>query len=185
MFLLQKPHQSPFLAVASARAGNVIGGGDWAENRIIPDAMRAIAKSQPIQVRNPEARRPWQHVLEPLGGYLCLAQALAYVIEEESSICSAFNFGPALESNQSVRYLIEESLKHWPGSWEDQSNSSTPHEASRLHLQIDKAKHLLGWEPLWSFTEAVEHTVSWYKAVHTGSNPLMECINDINQFHVS
>jgi CDP-glucose 4,6-dehydratase len=118
-------HQTPFLAIATARAGNVIGGGDWAEDRIVPDAMRALAKGEPIPVRNPWATRPWQHVLEPLGGYLLLAEKLADAQGGSGAniYADAFNFGPSLEANRPVQELIEEVLLHWPGQWLDLSGS--------------------------------------------------------------
>lgn len=170
------PHQTPHLAIATARAGNVIGGGDWAEDRIVPDAMRALSVGEPIAVRQPSATRPWQHVLEPLGGYLLLAQKLA---ELPSVHASAFNFGPALEANRSVAELVSTALRHWPGSWVDHSDSQAPHEAGRLHLQIDKAHHELGWHPRWPFVTTVERTVRWYRQVHEGADPLSCCLADL------
>ncbi|MEE4238903.1 MAG: CDP-glucose 4,6-dehydratase, partial [Anderseniella sp.] len=140
-FCGQGRHQNPHLAIATARAGNVMGGGDRAEDRIIPDAMRALAAGEPIPVRNPASTRPWQHVLEPLSGYLCLAEALTtgQTREGTNPYCEAFNFGPSLEANRSVRELIEEALIHWAGQWQDLTDPAAPHEAGRLHLQIDKA----------------------------------------------
>lgn len=149
--------------VASARAGNVIGGGDWAEDRIVPDCARALSKEQPIKVRNPRATRPWQHVLEPLGGYLWLAARLASVDAAAAArLSGAFNFGPAHEGNRSVGELVEEILRHCPGSWVDASDPAAVHEASLLQLSIDKAGALLGWAPVWSFAEAVRATMRWY-----------------------
>ena len=171
--------QTPHLAIATARAGNVIGGGDWAEDRIVPDAMRSLAVGEAIPVRRPEATRPWQHVLEPLGGYLLLAEKLAKAAQTHTS---AFNFGPALEANRSVRELVEASLAHWPGSWRDFSDPAAPHEAGRLHLQIDKAHHQLGWQPLWPFATTVERTVAWYRAVHEGASPLACCLHDLQSY---
>ena len=130
-------HQTPYLRLATARAGNVIGGGDWAPDRIVPDAMRALSQGRPIGVRNPSATRPWQHVLEPLGGYIALAEQLS-TAADPTNLSTAFNFGPHLESNRSVRELVEHSLLYWPGSWEDQSNSNSPHEANLLNLVTDK-----------------------------------------------
>ena len=172
-------HQSRQLAIATARAGNVIGGGDWADDRIVPDAMRALAAGQPVPVRNPQATRPWQHVLEPLGGYLCLAEALATA---GSPPCEAFNFGPTLEANRPVRRLIETALQYWPGEWQDHSDPAAPHEAGRLHLQIDKAHHLLGWQPRWIFAITVERTVGWYRAVQEGEDPLQCCLDDLRAY---
>jgi CDP-glucose 4,6-dehydratase len=150
--------------VASARAGNVIGGGDWALDRIVPDCMRALKNTEPIPVRNPAATRPWQHVLEPLGGYLCLAAQLHQLATADSALCSAFNFGPGPESNRTVKELVEELLKHWPGKWEDKSDPKAAHEAHFLHLSSDKAHALLRWSPAWSFPMAIEQTVAWYRS---------------------
>ena len=173
------PHQTPYLAIATARAGNVIGGGDWNQERIVPDAMRALAAGEPIPVRNPKANRPWQHVLEPLGGYLLLAERLA---SASTSYASAFNFGPLHEANCSVRELVEVALKHWPGDWQDLFDPAAPHEASRLHLQIDKAYHQLSWRPRWDFANTVARTVGWYRAVHEGVNALDCCLADLDAY---
>jgi CDP-glucose 4,6-dehydratase len=151
--------------VASARAGNVIGGGDWALDRIVPDCVRALRDGKPIAVRNKVATRPWQHVLEPLSGYLWLAAALSkpdLVEFGAQHFDSAFNFGPELEANRTVKDLVEEVLKHWPGRWEDKSDPAAVHEAKLLNLACDKAHHLLGWKPVWNFAEAVAQTMQWY-----------------------
>jgi CDP-glucose 4,6-dehydratase len=159
--------------LASARAGNVIGGGDWSPDRIVPDAIRALRSGQTIPVRNKVATRPWQHVLEPLGGYLTLAAQLAQADSVEAEVlASAFNFGPTLNSNRTVAALVEELLKSWPGNWEDRSDPRAPHEASKLNLAIDKAQHLLGWQPRWDFAETVVRTADWYRRVSTGVDPV-------------
>lgn len=173
------PHQTTHLRIATARAGNVIGGGDWAEDRIVPDAMRSLEAGAVITVRRPDATRPWQHVLEPLGGYLLLAEKLA---TGGDALCTAFNFGPALEANRSVRELVQTALTHWPGSLQSLFDPQAPHEAGRLHLQIDKAHHQLGWQPSWSFATAVERTVAWYRAVHEGASPLERCLADLKAY---
>lgn len=173
-------YQTPHLAIATARAGNVIGGGDWAEDRIVPDAMRSLAAGKSIPVRQPRATRPWQHVLEPLGGYLLLAENLSRGGVE----ASAFNFGPTLEANRSVRELVEAALAHWPGSWRDLSDPTAPHEAGRLHLQIDKAHHQLNWRPHWYFANTVERTVAWYRAVHEGASAMACCLEDLNAYQL-
>jgi CDP-glucose 4,6-dehydratase len=178
-------HQTTHLAIATARAGNVIGGGDWAEDRIVPDAMRALAAHVPIQVRSPNSQRPWQHVLEPLGGYLLLAQRLLGSLGTTSapnSYCSAFNFGPNLDANRSVKELVEEALNHWPGSWRDVSDPKGPHEAGRLNLQIDKAHHVLGWRPRWDFAQTVARTVCWYRGVQRGGDGLQCCLDDLEAY---
>ena len=155
--------------IASARAGNVIGGGDWAEDRILPDCIRHLQRGKPIPVRNPQATRPWQHVLEPLSGYLELASLLLAgpipceeKVEDASAFYAAFNFGPKPESERSVQDLVEEVLKIWPGKWEKTGSSAAPHEASRLSLDISKAQRILGWQPKWNFSRAVRETLDWY-----------------------
>ena len=153
--------------LASARAGNVIGGGDWAPDRIVPDCIRALQLGEPIIVRNKHATRPWQHVLEPLSGYLWLGACLAHpelAPKSSRAPATAFNFGPAVASNRSVAELVDEILQHWPGRWEDRSLPQAMHEASLLNLATDKAYHLLGWRPVWDFATSIKHTVDWYRA---------------------
>jgi len=153
--------------VASARAGNVIGGGDWAKDRIVPDVFRALQKRESIPVRNKHATRPWQHVLEPLSGYLWLGANLMLDSRPEPAsteqLCSGFNFGPSLASNRTVADVVQAILSHTGGDWVDRSDPNAPHEASKLNLAIDKAFHLLGWSPSWSFDETIEQTVRWYE----------------------
>ena len=156
------------IRLASARAGNVIGGGDWAQDRIIPDCFRALRRGDSIPVRNKIATRPWQHVLEPLSGYLWLAASLKYQIPNLESLSSAFNFGPSLTSNRTVAELVIELLKHTGGQWIDASDPHALHEASKLNLATDKAFHLLDWRPVWSFEETVAKTAEWYLAETTG-----------------
>ncbi|MEO0564068.1 MAG: CDP-glucose 4,6-dehydratase, partial [Chloroflexota bacterium] len=147
--------------VASVRSGNVIGGGDWAENRIVPDAVRALSEGRPIPVRNPRSTRPWQHVLEPLTGYLWLGA----VLEHRADMGGAWNFGPTAVSNAQVRILVELMIKDWgKGSWEDQSKEEAPHEAKLLKLSIDKANSRLAWQPAWNFRQTIRQTVRWYKS---------------------
>jgi CDP-glucose 4,6-dehydratase len=136
--------------------------------------MRALACGKPIRVRNPTATRPWQHVLEPLGGYLRLAEALTASAE----LATDFNFGPHLESNRRVCDLVEQALEHWPGRWQDQSDPSAPHEANLLNLVIDKAYHQLGWAPRWDFPTTVARTVNWYRRMHEGQASALECCRD-------
>jgi CDP-glucose 4,6-dehydratase len=151
--------------VASARAGNVIGGGDWAKDRIVPDIFRALRAGEPIPVRNKLATRPWQHVLEPLSGYLWLAASLhdrrlaRFPITELSS---GFNFGPSLASNRTVAEVVESVLQRTPGKWVDRSDPNAVHEAEKLNLATDKAFHMLGWSPTWGFDETIQRTVEWY-----------------------
>ena len=154
--------------IASARAGNVIGGGDWAKDRIVPDCIRQLQRNEPIPVRSPKATRPWQHVLEPLSGYLWLAARLAQA--KDGELASAFNFGPGHESNRTVEALVSEVLKHWPGRWEDRSDPNAVHEAKLLQLATDKANALLGWSPVWNFTTTIEETVKWYRETAKNSH---------------
>ena len=151
--------------LASARAGNVIGGGDWALDRIVPDCIRALASGATIPVRNKVATRPWQHVLEPLSGYLWLGACLhsPQLSAFSANLPSAFNFGPALTSNRTVAELVQEILKYWPGQWSDQSDPKAVHEAQLLNLATDKALHFLGWSPAWPFADTIARTVQWYR----------------------
>ncbi len=163
--------QSAGVAVASARAGNVIGGGDRGEDRLVPDFLRATEMRRPLLVRSPDATRPWQHVLEPLSGYLWLAARLAQSGAEPSPFASAFNFGPGHDGNRTVRELVEQVLRHWPGTWEDQSDPRAVHEASLLQLTTDKAHALLRWSPAWNFATGIQHTVEWYRATTSDAQP--------------
>lgn len=147
--------------IASARAGNVIGGGDWAEDRIVPDAMRTLEMGKTIAVRNPKAVRPWQHVLEPLSGYLTLIARLA----EDPAVAVPFNFGPGPDSNRTVEDLVAELLKHCKGSWRDASDPKAPHEATLLSLSIARSDSVLNWRPKWGFAQTVEKTAAWYRDV--------------------
>jgi len=162
--------------IVSARAGNVIGGGDWAEDRILPDCIRHLEKGEAIPVRHPRASRPWQHVLEPLSGYLELAaRLLKGPIPGEGKVTDAsygaFNFGPKPGSERTVQELVEEVLKSWPGRWEQKGDSSAPHEASRLSLDISKAQRVLGWQPKWDFAQAVRETVEWHRSATRCQSP--------------
>jgi CDP-glucose 4,6-dehydratase len=164
------------IRVASARAGNVLGGGDWAADRIMPDCIRSLSNGRSIPIRNGSATRPWQHVLEPLSGYLELGAALAQKPQVpltpkgtavrgaiNDSFASAFNFGPSPGSQHSVVELVQEILKHWPGSWHDEKEDDAPHETLHLRLATDKALRLLGWSPIYDFEQTVKRTVDWYR----------------------
>ena len=150
--------------IASARAGNVIGGGDWSRNRIIPDTVTALMNNQPVQVRNPSAVRPWQHVLEPLNGYLILA---AQLHEHPGKYAPAYNFGPLPQDHLTVKELVEIAIKTWgAGSMANGSQQEAPHEASILKLNIQKALTELHWLPKLTATDAIKWTIDWYKAGH-------------------
>lgn len=157
------------VSVGVGRAGNVIGGGDWAEDRIVPDCIRSWSQSETVQLRNPSATRPWQHVLEPLSGYLNLAMAL----KESSRLHGEpFNFGPPAQQNHSVGELVSAMSNHWDQvSWKDVSvEDAGPYESGLLKLNCDKALHHLGWQSAWDFEDTVRETVLWYK--HFYNNPL-------------
>jgi len=156
-------YQRHGVAVASARAGNVIGGGDWAQDRLIPDFVRAVTRGEPMPVRNPAAVRPWQHVLEPLHGYLMLAQKLWSDGPRHSE---AWNFGPDDESAQSVEAVVTTLSSLWGGEarWRADATGGQPHEAHYLKLDCSKAKTKLGWHPRWNLQTALESTAAWYKA---------------------
>ena len=156
-------------AVVTVRAGNVIGGGDYAADRIVPDCIRALQDDTSILVRNPEAVRPWQHVLECLSGYLWLGAQLAKE-GKTSRLASPFNFGPDASSRQPVRRLVEEVLRHWKGQWTDGSTLGSVHEATMLSLSIEKAGAWLGWYPNWTFEETIQRTIAWYYECHVRKN---------------
>lgn len=178
------------IRIASARAGNVIGGGDWAPDRIVPDAIRAVLAGRPVLVRNPHATRPWQHVLEPLNGYLQLGAAihakshhLRMAVDAPIDVlCGGFNFGPGVNANQSVGVLVQALLSVIGGSWETVGDPTAPHEASKLHLATEKAFHLIGWEPVWSFQDTVKFTAEWYTKTSAGSDPIELSIHQIQTF---
>lgn len=154
------------IAVGSGRAGNVIGGGDWARDRLVPDAVRALRQKSAVPVRNPRAVRPWQHVLEPLSGYLMLGARLA---TGEHLARSAWNFGPRVEETLAVGPMMDLFTKLWGDGarWQDASEANAPHEAGLLRLAIDKAVTQLGWLPRWTLEEALGATVAWYKRADT------------------
>lgn len=151
--------------VATARGGNVIGGGDYAADRLIPDCVRALLRDETLNIRNPEATRPWQHVLDCLSGYLTLGARLATEPDNES-LTAPFNFGPDARSNQSVRELVARVRGTWPCRVRMARARSGPHEAALLQLSTAKATAILKWLPVWSFQEAVDHTMAWYARRH-------------------
>ncbi len=154
---------------ATARAGNVIGGGDYGADRILPDLVRTQIKGEYLTVRSPLATRPWQHVLDCLSGYLCLGAQLA-TNGIDSPLSGAFNFGPSQDSHRTVEDLVNTFHKTWEGSWENKSDASAPHEAHLLHLSIEKAARLLDWGPTWGFETSVSTTADWYRERHSKPN---------------
>lgn len=173
-------------AIATARAGNVIGGGDFSANRIIPDAMRALMARQPIRVRNSASVRPWMHVLDPLCGYLTLG---AQLLLHGQAYADAWNFGPLEQRGVSVQDLVEKAISLWgEGDWIDATNPNAPQEKSMLRLNWDKAAHDLSWKPSYSWEEALKETVDWFKAyaLHRKDPHLIDlygiCAQHIAQF---
>jgi CDP-glucose 4,6-dehydratase len=153
---------------ASVRAGNVIGGGDWSTDRIVPDCIKALQKNEAIQLRNPSATRPWQHVLEPLSGYLLLA---ARIYKDPNAYAGSYNFGPEGGGMHTVKDLAEELITTWgTGDIEIVKKENDLSESNFLHLNCDKAHQFLGWHPKWSFTKTVEQTAIWYKKINAGEN---------------
>lgn len=162
--------------LASARAGNVIGGGDWAADRLIPDIMRAVSKNEKVKIRNPVATRPWQHVLEPLSGYLLLGQKL---LEGRREFAEAWNFGPSDAPHVSVGEIAEQVKEIWPKTdFEIRESRDQPHEAGKLHLDWSKARSRLKWSPAWDVKTAVENTVQWYRAFYESGT-----INSLDDVH--
>jgi CDP-glucose 4,6-dehydratase len=165
------PKETSNLRIATARAGNVIGGGDWAVDRIIPDCVRSWSKNKEIKLRNPDATRPWQHVLEPLSGYLTLALAL----QNDSNLHGeSFNFGPRPEEDNSVLKLVQEMSKYWDKvKWKDFSSIPTSyHESGLLKLDCSKSLNLLNWQATMNFKETIEMTAEWYQLYYSKSEPI-------------
>ncbi len=168
------------MKLSSVRAGNVIGGGDWAKDRIVTDVVRHLQAGQPVPVRNPRAIRPWQHVLEPLSGYLTLAARMLQA--DDPALCGAWNFGPLPGEEIPVGQLVELFVQAWgSGTWQDVSDPQEPHEAGVLRLCIDKAVHQLAWRPRWCVAEAVRRTAAWFRRFYSSPAPdaLAACREDI------
>jgi CDP-glucose 4,6-dehydratase len=167
-------------AVASARAGNVIGGGDWAADRLIPDCIRAILAGAPVAIRNPHAIRPWQHVLEPLSGYLLLAQRLC---EQGPRYASGWNFGPADDDARPVGWIVERLCTAWgDGASFQLDGGEHPHEAHYLKLDCSKARAELGWRPRWSLEKALDLIVDWTRAYRDGNGLREVCLRQIEEY---
>lgn len=172
--------QDAGIAMATARAGNVIGGGDWALDRLVPDILRALEKRVPVHIRNPHAIRPWQHVLEPLSGYLLLAERLFLHGQLDAE---GWNFGPRDEDARPVQWIVDNFCEHWGdgASWTLQPGEH-PHEASFLKLDISKARQRLQWSPRWSLDVALKHITEWHRAWIKGDDMRAICLNQINQY---
>lgn len=183
--LISSAYRTSFLqgagvAIATARAGNVIGGGDWAADRLVPDVLRALEKHEPVQVRNPNAIRPWQHVLEPLSGYLLLAERL---YENGHTDAEAWNFGPSDDDTRPAQWIVEHLCAAWgnDASWMQQSGDH-PHEAGFLKLDISKARQRLHWTPRWSLETALEHIIEWHRAWFAGQDMRAVCLQHIMEY---
>ena len=171
--------QDQGVGLASVRAGNVIGGGDWADDRLIPDILRSFENGSPVVIRNPKATRPWQHVLEPLSGYLILAQRL---YEEQKKYAEGWNFGPNEQDVKPVDWILDKMILKWPdSSWKLDSNSS-PHEAGFLKLDIAKAKAKLGWNPVWELSHTLEKIIGWHRAWLDKEDMQAICLAEIEEY---
>jgi CDP-glucose 4,6-dehydratase len=173
--------QSLGINTASARAGNVIGGGDWAAERLMPDILRAFELGQPVAIRNPHATRPWQHVIEPLGGYLTLAE---HLYTYGHSFAESWNFGPKDDDARPVQWIVEHMVNSWGESagWL-QDDGAHPHEANYLKLDISKAKARLRWQPRWSLADALELITCWHQAYLADEDMKKLCLAQIKQYH--
>jgi len=171
--------QDQGIGVASVRAGNVIGGGDWADDRLIPDILRSFEKNEAVVIRNPKATRPWQHVLEPLSGYLILAQKL---YEDQKEYAEGWNFGPNEQDVKPVDWILDKMISKWPNSsWELDQNSN-PHEADFLKLDIVKAESKLGWQPVWELSHTLEKIIDWHRAWLDKEDIQVICLAEIEEY---
>jgi len=171
--------QEKGVGLASARAGNVIGGGDWAHERLIPDILTAFENGKPVTIRNPKSTRPWQHVLEPLSGYLVLAQKL---YEAPELYAEGWNFGPDEEDAKPVSWILDSMVSKWPGASWKLDEGSYPHEAVFLKLVISKAKSKLNWQPTWHLEATLGKIINWQKAWLNHEDMQAACLNEINKY---
>lgn len=172
--------QEAGIAIATARAGNVIGGGDWAVDRLVPDILRSLGRKEPVLIRNPHAIRPWQHVLEPLSGYLLLAQQL---VEHGHAYAESWNFGPNDEDARPVQWIVEHMCNEWGhgASWEMQPGNH-PHEANYLKLDISKSKHRLRWAPRWGLERSLGSIMEWHQSWLAGKDMRSVCVQHIKEY---
>ena len=180
-FFNREKYHEHGVAIASARAGNVIGGGDWAENRLIPDMIKAFSNKEPVKLRNPASIRPWQHVLEPLGAYLLLAERL---YNEGKSYSEAWNFGPNEVDTKSTGWLVERLAACWKQSaaYLIQHEENAAHEALYLRLDCSKARSKLGWYPVWSVEDAIAKVVEWYQAYQRNEDMRACTLKQLQQY---
>ena len=171
--------QEQGIGLASVRAGNVIGGGDWADDRLIPDILRSFEKNEPVVIRNPKATRPWQHVLEPLSGYLVLAQKM---YNNQNKYAEAWNFGPNEQDVKPVDWVLDKMISKWSdSSWKLDQNSN-PYEAGFLKLDISKAKSKLDWKPVWELSYTLERIIDWHKAWLNNEDMQAVCLAEIKEY---
>ena len=187
--LVSTAYRASFLAsagihLATARAGNVIGGGDWALDRLVPDALRAFEQGRPVRIRNPSSTRPWQHVLEPLHGYLTLAEKLW---QHGHPFAQAWNFGPADDDVRTVSWIVDRLACAWGdrAGWQHDGDQAALHEAHWLKLDTSKARQLLGWQPRWDLQTALHHTVAWHQAWLRHDDMRAVCLQQIQQYMLS
>jgi len=171
--------QKQGVGLASVRAGNVIGGGDWANDRLIPDILRSFERKKAVIIRNPKATRPWQHVLEPLSGYLLLAQKM---YNNSEKFAEGWNFGPNEKDVKSVGWILDEMISKWPNSSWRLDSSSNPHEADFLKLNISKAQSKLDWNPIWELSDSLERIVTWHQSWLHGDDMYLVCLNEIKTY---
>ncbi len=167
--------------IATARAGNVIGGGDWSQDRLLPDILNDFSNGTPVEIRSPNSIRPWQHVLEPVAGYLTLAEQLCS--DDGDSFSNAWNFGPSDEGCQSVSWIVTKMQELWgDGAHWSITNTPQPHEATFLKLDCSRARDLLHWHPVWTLTESLEIIVDWYQAFNRNENMRTHALNTLLEF---
>ena len=172
--------QASGIALASARAGNVIGGGDWAVDRLVPDILRAFERGAPVVIRNPASTRPWQHVLEPLSGYLTLAE---HLWQGGAEFAEAWNFGPNDEDARPVQWIVEHLASRWGNGAGWQTDSvAQPHEAASLKLDTAKSRARLGWQPSWRLPRALDEIIDWHRAWLAGADLRAECLAQIDAY---
>jgi CDP-glucose 4,6-dehydratase len=179
-FFNQQSHGDHGVGLASARAGNVIGGGDWAGDRLIPDIIRAILAGEPVRIRNPHAIRPWQHVLEPLSGYLSLAQRL---FEGGADFAEGWNFGPAEGDARPVEWIVQRICRQWGGGARYEiDHGEHPHEAHYLKLDCSKARSGLDWHPRWDLEKALDSIIAWTQCYCSGDDLQKVCLGQIADY---
>ncbi|WP_141500344.1 CDP-glucose 4,6-dehydratase [Paenibacillus luteus] len=182
-FFNAKSFRKHGVALATARAGNVIGGGDWAQDRLVPDTVRAFMNASEVMIRNPHAIRPWQHVLEPLSGYLLLAQKL---VEEGIAFAESWNFGPLDQDAKPVGWIVEQLCKKWgDGAAYSIDFSSYAHEAHYLKLDCSKAQQLLGWKPRWNLNQALDKVIEWTLAYQKKEKMRQVCLSQLNEYSMT